>query len=123
MDKEESWVKLSVRGRENGQEEVIIEVSDNGCGIEEGQRQKIFDPFYTTKGAGVGTGLGLYVCHSIIERERWRIEVDSQAGIGSKFRLVLPKSVKHLWKHENLKGFCDLGTEPPAIHEKTRLAV
>jgi len=123
MNKNGSWMKLSIRYRKNTQDELIIEVSDNGCGIEEGQRQKIFDPFYTTKGPGVGTGLGLYVCHSIVEREGWRIEVDSQAGVGSKFRLVLPKTTKHLWKNNNLSAFCDLRADPTAVHEKPRMAV
>ncbi|MBI4776088.1 MAG: response regulator [Deltaproteobacteria bacterium] len=123
MDKDGSWVKLSIRDRETAQDELIIEVSDNGCGIEEGHIRKIFDPFYTTKGAGVGTGLGLYVCHSIVEREGWRIEVESQAGIGSKFRLVLPRTTKHLWKNEHLSAFCDLRTDPVAVHEEPRMAV
>ena len=122
-DKDESWVKLAISERENGKDELVIEVSDNGCGIDEGHKQKIFDPFFTTKGAGVGTGLGLYVCHNIIEREGWRIEVESQTGTGSIFRLVLPKTQKHLWKNEDLSVFCDLRKDPVTTHEKPRIAV
>ena len=122
-DKDESWVKLAISERENGKDELVIEVSDNGCGIDEGHKQKIFDPFFTTKGAGVGTGLGLYVCHNIIEREGWRIEVESQSGAGSIFRLVLPKTQKQLWKNEDLSVFCDLRKDPVTTHEKPRIAV
>jgi len=52
--------------------------------------QKIFDPFFTTKAAAGGTGLGLYVTHSLVESLRGRIEVESEAGKGSTFRVILP---------------------------------
>jgi nitrogen-specific signal transduction histidine kinase/HAMP domain-containing protein len=67
-----------------------IEVADNGCGISKENLSRVFDPFFTTKGVGKGTGLGLSVSRGIIEGHRGRIEVDSQPGAGSTFKVYLP---------------------------------
>jgi signal transduction histidine kinase/HAMP domain-containing protein len=67
-----------------------IEVADNGCGISKENLSRVFDPFFTTKGVGKGTGLGLSVSRGIIECHKGRIEVDSQAGAGSTFKVYLP---------------------------------
>ncbi len=67
---------------------VYISVEDNGCGIEQSQIDRIFDPFFSTKNAG--TGLGLSVCAGIVKRMGGWIEVDSTPGVGSVFRVVLP---------------------------------
>jgi len=67
-----------------------IQVSDNGCGIVPENLTRIFDPFFTTKGVGKGTGLGLSVSRGIIERHNGRIEVTSQPGKGSIFKVLLP---------------------------------
>lgn len=69
---------------------VAIEVADNGAGIAPAVRARIFDPFFTTKPAGLGTGLGLSVCHGIITGLGGRIEVESQHGTGATFRILLP---------------------------------
>jgi two-component system, NtrC family, sensor kinase len=84
--------KLTVRtGRNPNQaDEVIVEIEDNGIGIPRADQAKIFDPFYTTKPPGRGTGLGLSICYGIVEDHRGRIEVDSQPGRGSIFRVFLP---------------------------------
>jgi PAS domain S-box-containing protein len=71
-------------------EAAIAEVIDDGVGIPRNELPKIFEPFYTTKPAGRGTGLGLSVCYSIIAQHGGRIEVDSAVGAGSTFRIVLP---------------------------------
>lgn len=71
-------------------QEVLIEVADNGCGIDAKNLPRIFDPFYTTKPVGEGTGLGLSISHGIITGHGGRIEVDSQLGAGSRFRIYLP---------------------------------
>jgi two-component system NtrC family sensor kinase len=71
-------------------DEVVIAFSDTGAGIPGQDIQKIFEPFYTTKPQGRGTGLGLSICYSIVSDLRGRIEVDSQLGRGSTFRVILP---------------------------------
>lgn len=89
-DKHDSWIKLNVAVQTGEKEHICIEVSDNGCGIDKETQLKIFDPFFTTKSQVEGTGLGLYVTHSLVERLKGRIEVESEPGKGSVFRLVLP---------------------------------
>ena len=68
---------------------VMVEVADNGAGIAPDVRARIFDPFFTTKRVGQGTGLGLSICHSIVTTLGGRIEVASQPGVGSTFRVHL----------------------------------
>lgn len=89
-DKNKSWVKLSASSGNNRREHTIIEVSDNGCGMDEKTKRHIFNPFYTTKSPADGTGLGLYVCHNLIQGIGGFIEVESQPGKGSTFRVILP---------------------------------
>ncbi len=81
--------RLSVRAGRAGSE-VFLEVEDTGTGIPPEVRERIFDPFFTTKGHGHGTGLGLAVVHGIVESHRGRIEVESEPGLGSRFRVILP---------------------------------
>jgi len=69
---------------------VEFSVTDTGCGIPEENFRKIFDPFFTTKKIGTGTGLGLSVSHGIIESHGGTIEVESEVGKGSTFRVRLP---------------------------------
>jgi two-component system NtrC family sensor kinase len=84
--------KLTVRTARNHTraDEVLVEIEDNGIGIPRSEQSKIFEPFYTTKPPGRGTGLGLSICYGIVEDHRGRIEVDSQPGRGSIFRVFLP---------------------------------
>ena len=89
LDKEESRVTLKVALGETRDERFIIEVSDNGCGMDAATRRKIFDPFFTTKPAGAGTGLGLSIVHRLVEELGGRIEVVSEPGQGTTFRLFL----------------------------------
>ena len=67
-----------------------LEVRDTGCGIGEADGQRIFDPFFSTKEPGRGTGLGLFISAEIVRDHRGRIELDSGEGRGSTFRVVLP---------------------------------
>jgi two-component system NtrC family sensor kinase len=69
---------------------VCVEISDDGVGIPKDQHAKIFDPGFTTKGVGVGTGLGLSICYQIIQDHKGDIEVESEPGKGTTFRIVLP---------------------------------
>ena len=64
--------------------------SDTGSGIKHEDLPKIFEPFFTTKPQGRGTGLGLSICYGIIADHRGRIEVESQVGVGSNFKVYLP---------------------------------
>jgi two-component system, NtrC family, sensor kinase len=84
--------RLTVRTGRNPHhaDEVVVEVEDNGVGIPRADQSKIFEPFYTTKPPGRGTGLGLSICYGIVEDHRGRIEVESQPGRGSIFRVFLP---------------------------------
>jgi signal transduction histidine kinase len=72
---------------------VIVEVEDNGVGIDEGNLRKIFEPFFTTKPAGQGTGLGLSITYGIIQQHQGTIEVESRKGEGTLFRIFLPARV------------------------------
>ncbi|WP_242394712.1 ATP-binding protein [Anaeromyxobacter oryzisoli] len=69
---------------------VAVEVRDTGCGIAREHRKRLFDPFFTTKAVGVGTGLGLPICHGIVTALGGEIEVESEQGKGSTFRVLLP---------------------------------
>jgi PAS domain S-box-containing protein len=74
--------------------ECLIEVVDEGLGIPSSERERIFEKFYRldphqTRGVG-GSGLGLYICRELVERMNGRLEVDSEPGMGSRFRVRLP---------------------------------
>ena len=71
---------------------VVAEVYDEGEGIRRADLPKIFEPFFTTKAPGRGTGLGLSICYAIIAEHGGRIEVDSNPGEGSVFRIILPRA-------------------------------
>lgn len=68
----------------------VIAIEDTGTGIDENNIQKIFDPFYTTKNVGKGTGLGLAVVYGIIKKHNGTIRVESKLGQGTKFIITLP---------------------------------
>ena len=73
--------------------EVEIRIRDNGTGIPEEARGKIFNPFFTTKPSGEGTGLGLSMCHDIIVKQHGgSIDVETEPGVFTEFRIVLPRA-------------------------------
>jgi PAS domain S-box-containing protein len=67
-----------------------VQIADTGRGIRPEHLHKIFDPGFTTKGAGVGTGLGLAICYNIIQKHRGSITVQSELGKGTEFTIMLP---------------------------------
>jgi signal transduction histidine kinase len=79
---------------------VIIEIADNGPGIPKDIQSRIFEPFYTTKAPGQGTGLGLHISHDIIaNRHHGQLLVESKPG-ETKFRIILPKKIRGERKNE-----------------------
>jgi signal transduction histidine kinase len=81
--------KVKVRTRPAG-DGVVLEIIDNGSGIDPAISPKIFDPYFTTKPQGQGTGLGLSISHGIVSEHGGRIDVDSTPGRGSTFAVYLP---------------------------------
>jgi signal transduction histidine kinase len=81
--------QIVIQTQSNGKN-VIIEISDNGCGIPPEILPQIFDPFFTTKSVGDGTGLGLSISHGIVQDHAGRMEVESTPGVGTCFRVILP---------------------------------
>ena len=84
---------LTVRSRPHSQGEICVEIADTGKGIAQEHLAHIFDPFFSTKPLGVGSGLGLSICHSIIKAYGGRIEVESTVGVGTSFFVWLPTAV------------------------------
>jgi signal transduction histidine kinase len=82
--------EIRVTTKTSGVGQAIVEVADTGCGIPKETVARIFDPFFTTKPVGIGTGLGLSICHGIVTDLGGRIEVESEVGRGTVFRVVLP---------------------------------
>jgi len=78
---------VAIRGREGG---VEVSVTDDGPGIPTGLRERIFEPFYTTKGVGEGSGLGLSICRDIVRRHQGELTVDSRPG-HTRFTVSLPR--------------------------------
>ena len=74
-------------------EYVVIEVSDTGCGMSKETAAQIFNPYFTTKEIGTGTGLGLSVVRGIVESHKGGISVESEEGRGSTFRVYLPRMI------------------------------
>jgi two-component system NtrC family sensor kinase len=72
--------------------ELVLSFKDTGPGIPANDLARIFDPFFTTKPVGKGTGLGLSICYGIVHGMGGRIDVESQVGRGTTFRVVLPLS-------------------------------
>ncbi|MBW4889464.1 sensor histidine kinase [Mucilaginibacter sp. HMF5004] len=75
-------------------ENITIEITDTGVGMTEKVKQKIYDPFFTTKDVGEGTGLGLSIVFGIIEKHQGHIEVTSEPGKGASFLIMLPKTLE-----------------------------
>lgn len=96
--------RLGVRASAENGEYVRVDVADTGCGIPKECMDRIFEPFYTTKPMGQGTGLGLSVSYGIIQELAGRIAVESELGKGTRFSVFLPITAQAA-KLSNRQGF------------------
>ncbi len=110
--------KVTVTARERD-DEVMISVRDDGCGIAEEDVPKLFDPFFTTKVVGEGTGLGLSISHGIVTGHGGRIEVDTRPGEGTTFTVVLPRRPTHSRRASNTNDLPPAPAEPSDGPEET----
>lgn len=78
---------------EEAKSEVMIRIKDNGVGIPDEIKDRIWEPFFTTKEVGVGTGLGMSITYGIIEKHGGKIELSSELGKGTEFVITLPKKI------------------------------
>jgi signal transduction histidine kinase len=82
---------LNILVEDHPPDEVVVTISDDGCGIPKQDLERIFEPFFTTKGSE-GTGLGLSICYGIVQKLRGTMNVESEPGLGTSFRINLPKT-------------------------------
>ncbi|MFZ3310078.1 MAG: ATP-binding protein, partial [Xanthobacteraceae bacterium] len=83
---------------------IEIKIRDNGTGIPLEVKEKMFNPFFTTKPAGEGTGLGLSISHDIIVKQHaGTIAVDTEPGNFTEFTIVLPRQARHWTKQEDVR--------------------
>ncbi|MEZ5428265.1 MAG: ATP-binding protein [Pyrinomonadaceae bacterium] len=76
----------------SGEKEITVEISDNGAGMDGETKKRIFEPLFTTKGRGQGTGLGLVVVRQILTEHHAQIAVESEKGEGTVFRMIFPSA-------------------------------
>jgi len=89
IDKEKGVITVATASLPK-EHQVMVQISDNGCGMEEKTKKQIFDPFFTTKRNQGGTGLGLSVAYGILKEHRGTIDVTSKVGEGTTFTLRFP---------------------------------
>ena len=93
-------------------EYVLLTVSDNGRGMDRDTLDHVFEPFFTTKGAGKGTGMGLATVFGIVKQTRGDIEVSSQPGKGTTFKLYFPRCADEVTASPNVTAeTCPRGRE------------
>jgi signal transduction histidine kinase len=109
MAREQPGAKVTLRTREQAGD-LIFEVADNGCGMDQEVTAKVFTTFFTTKG-GKGTGLGLLTTRKIVQEHGGRIEIESVLDRGSTFRIRLPRG--------RLEALAASGTKRTADQVKT----
>lgn len=114
-DRPVSANRITVRSYTDDEGWAVVEVADNGTGIEPDRIGRVFDPFFTTKGISEGTGLGLSICRNIIREAGGSIEAQSELGHGATFVVRLPAS-KRTQLHDATQA-------PPATKPASRARV
>jgi signal transduction histidine kinase len=84
--------EIRITGRKESANQVEIKVKDTGQGIPKENLARVFDPFFTSKPVGIGSGLGLSICHEIVKSFGGTISVSSETNKGTEFRVLLPSS-------------------------------
>ncbi len=102
---------------------VSVEVRDNGMGIPIQVRGRIFEPFFTTKPVGIGTGLGLTICHGIVTSLGGTLSFESEVGKGTTFRVDLPAAVGAIGASEVTNTSDAVGEPPPKVVSQGRILV
>lgn len=87
-DDKKGKIKIVLEEQDN---DIIVKFSDNGCGMSDDVKSKIFDPYFSTKPQGVGDGLGMALCKAIIDRHGGSIVVKSKVNEGTEIEIKLPK--------------------------------
>jgi signal transduction histidine kinase len=97
---------LCVETRRSAEGWVEVSIADTGPGVPAAVREHIFEPFFSTKGEGEGTGLGLYICRNIAAEHGGRLFLETEEGKGTAFRLLLPTHPPGLTEEEsgNISG-------------------
>jgi two-component system NtrC family sensor kinase len=90
MEKNGGIIHIETKISQLEQNHVVISIQDDGPGIPKDNLDRIFDPFFTTKAVGKGTGLGLSICYGIVQKMGGKIDVHSQVGKGTRFRIWIP---------------------------------
>jgi signal transduction histidine kinase/ActR/RegA family two-component response regulator len=85
---------IRIAGRRHGESSVEISVTDNGAGMSDQILDRLFTPFFTSKPPSQGTGLGLSICKRIVDSYGGQLKVESQVGVGSTFRVILPAAAQ-----------------------------
>lgn len=98
------WIRINP---DDSNKNIIIEIEDNGAGMDEETTRKVFNPFFTTKPVGQGTGLGLSITYKIIKNHQGDIRCESELGKGTKFIITLPINIDR----ENLNAGIGVGGE------------
>ncbi len=99
-------------------ERIALSVSDTGIGMSEEVCSRVFEPYFTTKTSGLGTGLGLAVVESIVREHDGSIAVDSAPGEGTTFTITLPTALSHAPSGER-DGLASSGTDGAAVHDSS----
>lgn len=84
------WIRIN---KDESGKNIVLEIEDNGVGMDSETAKKVFDPFFTTKPVGQGTGLGMSITHKIIKNHQGNIRLDSKEGVGTKFIITLPLNI------------------------------